>query len=55
MNDLSMFDKFGGYYSVMIDGIEFSRHAPSQVWTASVLMYELHYGEAFSFRYVSTD
>lgn len=51
----SMFDKFGGHYVVMVDGIEFSRHAPSSVWTFVSKAMEEEYGDSFSYKFVVTD
>lgn len=28
----SYFDQFGGYYRVLVDGVEISRWAPSSAW-----------------------
>lgn len=30
----SLFDEFGGYYSVLFGGIEYARFAPSNEWSA---------------------
>lgn len=49
----SMFDKFGGYYVAMFDGIEFARFAPSNVW--SDYANSMKNDESFSYEFVVTD
>lgn len=29
----SLFDEFGGHYSVMVDGVEIAKFAPSHFWS----------------------
>lgn len=50
----SMFDEAGGYYSAMVNGIEYAKFAPSSVWTRVSHEMSLMYGEDFTFKWVRT-
>jgi hypothetical protein len=48
----SMFDEFGGYYSVLVEGIEIARWAPSTFWTE---FWDKNATVGWSFRWVGKD
>lgn len=50
---LSRFDHFGGHYSVLMDGVEVARFAPSSFWSDYAAENENTPG--WSYRWVTTD
>lgn len=50
---VSTFDYFGGYYSALMEGIEFARFAPSPLWSEIAQTLENRYGKDFSYVWVA--
>ena len=49
----SRFDDFGGHYSVLVDGVEVARWAPSNVWSEYAA--EIADRPGWSYVWVATD